>query len=164
MPTPPQDIQLVESKAIEDFIPLLREIDLGDRFLLSMLHWCGIGRRATPLDFWRVMLIRRGSDAVGISGLYRQPGMENSVLWIGWFGIRPAFRRSGLGRAAIEKLVEVARRNHCRQLWVYTGATDKIAILFYQSLGFSIAGAARDVAYGRTSDDADVVLRRNIEQ
>jgi hypothetical protein len=48
-----------------------------------MLHWCGIGRRSTPLDYWKVLLVRARGDVVGVSGLYRQPGMPHNVCWIG---------------------------------------------------------------------------------
>jgi len=48
----------------------------------------------------------------------------------------------------------------CRELWVYTGSSDKIAVGFYQSLSFEELGAAADWAPGRTMDDSDIVLRR----
>jgi hypothetical protein len=34
-----QIVELVSTKEIELFLPLMREIDFGDAFLLSMLHW-----------------------------------------------------------------------------------------------------------------------------
>jgi hypothetical protein len=58
MATREQTVELVSTKQIEMFIPILRGIDFGDQFLLSMLHWCGIGRRSTPLEYWEVFLIR----------------------------------------------------------------------------------------------------------
>ena len=53
-----QTVELVETKEIQMFLPVMNEIDFGDRFLLSMLHWCGIGQRSTPLDYWKVFLLR----------------------------------------------------------------------------------------------------------
>src|SRR5216683_2057455 len=97
------EIELLESREITRFIPVMQEIDLGDRFLLSMLHWCGIGQRSTPLDYWKVFLIQSSNEIVGVSGLYRQPGMDPTTLWIGWFGIRPAWRRQGFGTKVIRK-------------------------------------------------------------
>jgi RimJ/RimL family protein N-acetyltransferase len=79
----------------------MRDIDFGDAFLLSMVHWCGIGKRSTPLESWQVFLVRAKSQIVGISGAYRQPGMPPHVCWLGWFGIRPQFRRHGFGSAAV---------------------------------------------------------------
>jgi hypothetical protein len=48
MPASDQTIELISTKDIIQFLPLMRELadDFGDRFLLSMLHWCGIGKRA----------------------------------------------------------------------------------------------------------------------
>jgi len=34
-----QIVELVSTKEIELFLALMREIDFGDAFLLSMLHW-----------------------------------------------------------------------------------------------------------------------------
>jgi GNAT superfamily N-acetyltransferase len=157
-----QPVELVETTKIEEFIPVMKEIDFGDRFLLSMLHWCGIGRRSTPLAYWKVFLVRARGDAVGVSGLYRQPATPESVCWVGWFGIRPRFRREGLGTSAMYALFDLARSNGCQELLVYTGSSDDVAISFYRSLGFEVLGSAAECATGQTMDDSDIVLRRII--
>jgi GNAT superfamily N-acetyltransferase len=155
-----QTVELLETEEIAEFIPVMKEIDFGDRFLLSMLHWCGIGRRSTPLDYWKVLLVRARGDAVGVSGLYRQPGMPNNLVWVGWFGIRPRFRREGLGTSAMYALIDVSRSIGCQQLWVYTGSSDYGAVCFYKTLGFKVLGSAAEWAPGRTMEDSDIVLRR----
>jgi GNAT superfamily N-acetyltransferase len=155
-----QTVELVETKEIQMFLPVMKEIDFGDRFLLSMLHWCEIGQRSTPLDYWKVFLLRAGGEVVGVSGLYRQPGMAQTVCWVGWFGIRPRFRRQGFGRRAMYSLIEFARILGCEALWVYTGSADEIAVSFYKSLGFEIRGPAGECARGLTMHDSDIVLRR----
>jgi RimJ/RimL family protein N-acetyltransferase len=155
-----QTVELVETREIQMFLPVMKEIDFGDRFHLSMLHWCGIGQRSTPLDYWKVFLLRAEGNVVGVSGLYRQPGMAETVCWLGWFGIRPRFRRQGFGRNAMYALIEFARSLDCKELWVYTGSSDHVAVVFYQSLGFELLGTAADWAPGRTMDNSDVVLRR----
>ena len=157
-----QTVELVETKELQLFLPVMKEIDFGDRFLLSMLHWCGIGQRSTPLDYWKVFLLRAEGDVVGVSGLYRQPGMAQTVCWIGWFGIRPRFRRQGFGKRAIYALIDFARHLAVEELWVYTGSSDDIAVNFYRSLGFEVLGAAADCATGRTMDNSDIVLRRTL--
>jgi ribosomal protein S18 acetylase RimI-like enzyme len=154
-----QSVELVDTKEIELFLPLIREIDFGDAFLLSMLHWCGIGKRARPLEYWQVLLLQADSQIVGVSGLYRQPGMPSHVCWLGWFAIRPKFRRRGLGSAAIDSLASHARTINCREIWVYTGADDQIARDFYISLGFEVIGPAHEWAHGKTTNPSDVVLR-----
>jgi hypothetical protein len=45
MPGGEQIVELVSTREIELFLPVMREVDFGDAFLLSMLHWCGIGKR-----------------------------------------------------------------------------------------------------------------------
>ena len=155
-----QSVELVNTKEIELFLPLMREIDFGDKFLLSMLHWCGIGQRSAPLDYWQVFLVRAKSDVVGVSGLYRQPGMPSHVCWLGWFAIRPRFRRQGFGSAAIHQLCGTARNAAFKELWVYTGSQDDVARTFYIRLGFEVLGQAQDYAPNRTMDNSDVVLRR----
>ena len=159
-----QIVELVTTKQIEMFIPVMKDIaqEFGDRFLLAMLHWCEIGRRSTPLEYWQVFLIRAQSEIVGVSGLYRQPGMPSNTCWLGWFAIRPEFRRRGFGRAAITAVCDFAGHLTCKELWVYTGATDKIATKFYTGLGFEILGPAIESAPGRTMDDSDIVMKRTL--
>jgi hypothetical protein len=50
-------VELITTKEIELFLPIMRELadDFGDHFLLSMLHWCGIGKRANPLHAKRAI-------------------------------------------------------------------------------------------------------------
>jgi RimJ/RimL family protein N-acetyltransferase len=155
-----QTVELVETREIQMFLPVMKEIDFGDRFLLSMLHWCGIGQRSTPLDYWKVFLLRTEGNVVGVTGLYRQPGMAETICWVGWFGIRLRFRRQGFGKRAMYALIDFARHLGVEELWVYTGSSDNIAVNFYRSLSFEELGAAADWAPGRTMDDSDIVLRR----
>ena len=86
--------------------------------------------------------------------------MAETVCWVGWFGIRPRFRRQGFGKHAMHALIDFARHLGVQELWVYTGSSDSIAVIFYRSLGFEVLGAAADWAPGRTMDNSDIVLRR----
>ena len=101
----------------------------------------------------------RPTDA-SVSGLYRQPGMPETVCWVGWFGIRPRFRRQGVGTRAMYLLWDFARSVAGQALWVYTGSSDDIAVRFYKSLGFEVLGTAAQSAHGQTMDDSDIILRR----
>jgi len=163
MPTGGRSVELVDTKRIELFMPILKEVDFGDRFLLSMLHWCGIGHRSTPLDFWQVFLIRSAKEIVGVSGLYRQPETPEQLFWLGWFAIRPKFRRRGLGGAAIEAIKDYAPTVGCKELWVYTESSDQVAQSFYLSQEFELLGSASDYAHGQTMSDFDIVLRRRLD-
>ena len=92
--------------------------------------------------------------------VYRQPGMPDNVCWVGWFGVRPRFRREGFGTNAMYALFDVAQNIGCQELWVYTGSSDDVAVSFYKSLGFEVLGSAAEWVPGRTMDDSDIVLRR----
>jgi GNAT superfamily N-acetyltransferase len=157
MSAPEPKVELVETKDLRMFIPVLQEVDFGDRFLLSMLHWCGFGRRSTPLDYWKVFLLRFRDDVVGVSGLYRQRGMAQTVYWVGRFAIRPGFRRQGFGKSAMYALIDFAKSIQIKELWVYTGSADDIAVSFRNSLGFELLGCAGEWAPGRTMDNFDIV-------
>ena len=161
MSTSAETVELIATKEIDLFLSVMKDLanDFGDRFLLSMLHWCEIGRRSTSLDYWEVFLLRSAGEVVGVSGLYRQPGMPRTVCWIGWFGVRPPFRRRGYGSAAIHALVKHARTMDCKELWVYTGSSDQAAKSFYTKLGFELLGSAGDYAPRRTMNDSDIVLK-----
>jgi GNAT superfamily N-acetyltransferase len=90
--------------------------------------------------------------------------MAGTACWVGWFGIRRGFRRQGLGRNSMYALIEFARNLDCKELWVYTGSSDHVAITFYPKLGFGLLGTAADWAPGQTMNDADAVLRRILSQ
>jgi RimJ/RimL family protein N-acetyltransferase len=126
-----------------------------------MLHWCGIGKRSKPLEYWQAFLLHAKSEIIGVSGLYRQPGMPSHVARLGWFAIRPKFRRQGFGTAAIHQLCNAARAAGSTELWVYTGLQDSVARSFYTSLGFEVLGPASEYAPGKTTDDSDILLRRS---
>jgi RimJ/RimL family protein N-acetyltransferase len=161
MPARGRTVELITTKEIDLFLPIMRELaeDFGDRFLLSMLHWCGIGKRAHPLLFWEVFLLRANREIVGVCGLYQISETPASPAWLGWFGILSAFRRRGYGSSAIHSLADRTREMDCNELWVYTGSSDEAAMHFYTKLGFQRLGSARDYAPGKTMDDSDVVLK-----
>ena len=74
-----QTLELVETKEIQMFLPVMKEIDFGDRFLLSMLHWCEIGQRSTPLDYWKVFLLRAEGSVVGKDFCGRDVGWRDPI-------------------------------------------------------------------------------------
>src|SRR5260370_19141696 len=101
MPARGCTVELITTKEIDLFLPIMRELadDFGDRFLLSMLHWCGIGKRANPLLFWAVFLLRANREIAGLFWLYQMSDTPAGLAWLGWFGIRrpcrpPGYRRS----------------------------------------------------------------------
>ena len=86
--------------------------------------------------------------------------MPSHLCWLGWFAIRPQFRRQGFGTAAIHQLCDAARAAGPTELWIYTSLHDDAARSFYTSLGFEVLGPASEYAPGKTTDDSDIVLKR----
>lgn len=159
-----RSVRLRESRRIEDFLPVMHEVELGDRFLLSMLHWCGFGSRSTPLDFWQVFLIEIAAEQAGVTGLYRPPISDARIFWIGWFGVRPKFRRQGIGREVLRLVRERARMLDGQELWVYTGVTDHAALRLYSSNGFEQLGPGASHAPGLTMEPSDIVFRLRLSE
>jgi ribosomal protein S18 acetylase RimI-like enzyme len=60
-------------------------------------------------------------------------------------------------------LFDFAKGIAIKELWVYTGSSDDIAISFYKRIGFEVLGSAGNSARGRTMDDSDVVLKRILQ-
>ncbi len=154
-----QEVEVFDTKQIEMFIPILREIDFCDVFRLDILHWCQIGHPTTPLEYWRIFLLKVHSEIVGISGLYKTPGMAPTICWLGWFAIRPQFRRRNFGTSAIHVSIGLARAIPCEELWVFTDSTDSNAHKFYQRLGFERLGLAEKFAPGKTGHLSDIIFR-----
>lgn len=62
----------------------------------------------------------------------------NSSLRIWEFQVMQAYRRRGIGRALMERVVARAARDRFRIVWLETQNTNVHAIRFYRSAGFSL--------------------------
>jgi len=152
---------LLQSRSIEDFIPLLRGIpELGDPFYLSMLHWCGIGVRPYPLKFWEVFLLTENSKKMGVTGLYQREETADSDVWVGWFGIIQGARSSRLGTRLLELTMEEAVNRGFHRLLVYCDRDELAVPRFYLQNQFLSLGQATDVFPGQTSKPHDVVFAK----
>jgi ribosomal-protein-alanine N-acetyltransferase len=50
--------------------------------------------------------------------------------------VAPDYRRRGLGRRIMLRLLGIARQRHCRGVWLEVRPTNRAAILLYRELGF----------------------------
>ena len=154
---------LTQSRDIILFIPVLQEIELGDRFLLSMLHWCGIGKRSTELQFWEVSLAMDGTTPLGVCGLYQNPGMPKHLAWVAWLGIRRSARRQGAGAAMLDALILHARSKHgFSELWVYTDGDKPDVHRYYERGGFRYVGEGGDLAPDVVMSPSDKIFRLDL--
>ncbi len=103
-------LKIIQTTDLIEFIPLLKELEFGDTFSLAMLKWCGIGQRDQSLAFWEVYLAKLEAETLGVMGLYQLVDSPSDIVWVGWFGIRPKFRRQGWGKIMMKQLKDYARR------------------------------------------------------
>lgn len=156
-------VSLIQSRDLTLFIPVMREVELGDRFLLSMLHWCGIGKRASELQLWEVYLAMNEGAPMGVCGLYQNPGMPTQIAWLAWLGVRKPFCQRGIGCSMLSALIALAYSKYgLSELWVYTDANDAHVHRFYQRAGFQFVGEGGSVAPDVVMSPNDKVFRLNL--
>jgi len=157
---PVPQLEFFDSQEIVDFLPLLKGLDeLGDRFRLSMLHWCGHGQRATPLDYWRVHLVRQDGTTIGVCGLYRPPNESLDVFWLGWLGILRPYRRQRIASFILKRMHEEAQALGAKEIRVFTESRNAAVQTFYAKNGYTPMGVAAVFAPGQGCDPNDLVLR-----
>ena len=67
--------------------------------------------------FMRYWIVDDGKDDVGMCGLY---SADETACWLGWFGIRPGFRRRGYAAAMFRRMEDVARGMDYKEFRLYT--------------------------------------------
>ncbi len=156
----PNQIIFTESKDINEFLLLLKEMDdLGDLFRLAMLHWCGYGQQQNPPTFWQVYLVKLSDQLVGVTGLYQPANSPAHIIWLGWFGVRPSFRRHHLGKEIINQIKKMALNYNFQELRLFTNHNNYIAQKFYESQGFEKLGAAGEINCQDTFTLNDIIYR-----
>ena len=105
-----------------------------------------------PLSLWLTAL--DGETVAGYIGSQSVLG-ESDMMNL---AVRPDYRRQGVGRALVERLIwELSADNHCLLLEVRAG--NDAAIALYQSLGFRQVGR-RPKYYKNPPEDA-LILRKD---
>ena len=98
-------------------------------------------------------LIYEDGTCAGVIGLYSYPEYPDSA-WLGWFGIRKAFRRRHLGSKALALFEEMAVLKGFSFARLYTDAVNnEAAIAFYESNGY------RSEPYENPDDPACLKLK-----
>jgi RimJ/RimL family protein N-acetyltransferase len=99
-------------------------------------HEADFVRRTRAKWWWGTFV---GSQLAAIAGLNAAYGVIGQV---GGVYARPADRKKGLARAAMELLMEESREyHHFERLILFTGEENQRARRLYESLGFVVAGA-----------------------
>lgn len=67
-------------------------------------------------------------------------------------GIKKKYRRIAIGTSLFQSLLEIARQNNVKKIWLEVRVSNSRAIKFYESRGFKIAGKRRNL-YTNPSED-----------
>ena len=91
------------------------------------------------------VLARRDGRAVGCGAL--RP-MSYEIVEVKRMYVEPAARRTGVARAIVHQLEQLARAAGFREIWLETGLRQPDAVRLYENLGYT-----RIAAYGDYKDD-----------
>ena len=91
------------------------------------------------------VLARRGERAVGCGAL--KP-MSREIAEVKRMYVQPQARRTGVARAIVHELEQLARAGGFSEIWLETGLRQPDAVRLYESLGYT-----RIAAYGDYRDD-----------
>lgn len=150
----PSDVRwrLVREELAE---PFRKRFDPPDRGTLELC----LDPRARPFCFgaWG------GDRLVGLA--LAEPMRWNRSLWVRELHMEPDWRRRGLGRALVERLVEAGRAAGLRTVICETQNVNGPALDFYRRAGFRLEGV--DLSYYSNGDHPDgevaLFMKRRID-
>jgi GNAT superfamily N-acetyltransferase len=140
---------------------------LGDEVAEDLRAHCDRGqhglaldhqREAVPTEYW-VLQEAGGGPPLCITGLYRFEWAWDRCFWLGWFAVAPDRMNQGIGSAALQTVLRIARAKGCEVFKVETGRGSR-AIPFYKRHGF-VEEAVLRRHYSRDLDAQ--VLARDME-
>ncbi|AQP46137.1 hypothetical protein RPIT_11345 [Tessaracoccus flavus] len=121
---------------------------LDEYFSDRAATWAGEGlgyqRRPANLSEGVILLVDVDGSTAGIGGLRHVPSDSGSWWEVKHMYIRPAARRSGLGRALIDALEAEARRLGATDLVLDTHHSLVAAVSLYEGAGFRATEAFND--------------------
>jgi ribosomal-protein-alanine N-acetyltransferase len=95
-------------------------------------------------------------EVVGYAGLVVAPPDE---AWVNNMAVRRDHQRRGIGRALLEELLAIARRNGARHTLLEVAADNTPAQALYDSYGFDVIGLRKN--YYQASGTDALVMRRS---
>jgi ribosomal-protein-alanine N-acetyltransferase len=95
-------------------------------------------------------------ELVGYAGLVVAPPDE---AWVNNMAVRRDYQRRGIGRALLEELLAIARRNGARHTLLEVAADNTPAQALYDSYGFEVIGLRKN--YYQASGTDALVMRRS---
>ncbi len=80
-------------------------------------------------------IVYEKGEPIGITGLYVDEfTQEEGVVWLGWFGILPEFRKKGYGQKILEETILLAKDNGFSILRLYTEKENLSACRLYNKI------------------------------
>jgi [ribosomal protein S18]-alanine N-acetyltransferase len=143
-------------------VRLCRETDLPD--VLEVLaeapevaNWSSAGLHEVLGAYGSHFLVARGGDEVLGFAVGRSIGVEAEILNV---AVRPHWRRMGLGKVLLERLVETFESGAATTVFLEVRESNAAAIAFYRQLGFVQVG--RRPSYYQQPEEAALVLRGHV--
>ena len=129
---------------IYDYKPILEGlVDVfGFDYYHAILAWCDIIENNKEA-YWKIWLIKNQAKIVGICGLYSQYPDNNDELWLGWFGVLPAYRNMGIGKCALDFMKTKALSAGAEKLMSYVDKNGE-PLGFYEKYGFIQSGSVAE--------------------
>ncbi len=95
-------------------------------------------------DYWKYWLVYDDNDMVAITGLYSDFDInETNSIWLGWFGVRPQFRRRNIGTEVlnftIKEAYKLAKKYPIKFFRLYTSIDENATaqLLYKKIMDFS---------------------------
>ena len=87
-----------------------------------------------------------GDVVVGVTGHYPDKYDWPTILWLNWHYVHPEYRRRGIGTKLLAYVVDLAKKQGIRKLYLDTGSETSYAaaVRLYEKFGFQEEGRLLD--------------------
>jgi len=88
------------------------------------------------------------NKVVGYAGIYKYPHARRREVGDLFIYLHQDFHNVGLGKAIVEKLLELAKKEKMHKIELEAVADNEVAIHLYKKSGFQVEGVSRDSFFG----------------
>lgn len=127
--------EMLPNSFIEPNVQGLRRSDVVERRRNSLQSTDGVFLVAEErMEFIGVAIGRVGEDGLGV---------------LGFLGVKPQYRRKGVGSSLLQQFIEEAKKRKAHKVWLLTAPSLKSAIRLYVKEGFVPEGYLRRHSHGQ---------------
>ena len=102
-----------------------------------------LSQKSSGKTYW----VAKNTDGriLGLAGLYLDEGGK-SIVWLGWFGVHPIYRRKGVGSLLLEYAIKESKTRGFKILKIYTSTdeSETAAHQLYESYRFVQSNSKQD--------------------